>query len=118
MSTRATQERIAQLQARAHAQRLAAQLAILEVREQLVPVRSAVGMIGAAARVFSPRGSAGGTIAALAKLGVSHPWFASAVAAVAMRMLRRRPLALLLAAAAGAAAWWLFRPAGKPGDPE
>jgi len=110
MSRRATGEKIAELQARAHAQRLAAQLAILEAREELAPLRAAAGMIGAAARVLSPGGAVGGILGTLAKSGMRHPWLVSTAAGVALRLLRRRPIALLIAAAAGAAAWWLLRP--------
>ena len=116
MSTRDTQERIARLQASAHAQRLAAQLAIIEARDELAPLRSAAGLIRTVVRVFSPAGTAGGMIGTAARLGISHPWLGPAVAAAALRLLRRRPLAFLLAAAAGVTAWWLFRPSRSPGN--
>jgi hypothetical protein len=114
MNTLPAEERIAQLKAQAHAQRLAAQLAILEAREQLAPLRSAAAVIGVAARALSPAG-AGGAIGRLGRFGLGHPWLASTAIGLAWRLLRRRPLALLLAAAAGAAAWWLLRPAGSGG---
>ena len=103
------EERIAQLQARAQAQRLAAQLAILETREQLAPLRSTAGVIGAAARLLSAQRTGGGVVAGLTRLGISHPWLASAAVAAAVRGARRRPLPLALAAAVGAVAWWLLR---------
>ena len=62
MSRPDAEERIAQLQAQAHAQRLGAQLAILEAREQLAPVKSAVGVIGMVVRALSPSNAAGGSI--------------------------------------------------------
>jgi hypothetical protein len=108
------EERIAQLRARAQAERLATQLAILEAREQMAPLRSAAGVIGVAVRALSPGGS-GGAIGRLGRFGIDHPWLASTVAGLVWRLLRRRPLALLLAAAAGAAAWWLLRPPGQGG---
>lgn len=110
MTRPSSAERIAQLQAQAQAQRLSAQLAILEARDQLAPLRSAAGVIGAVVHALSPGGAAGGAIGKLAKLGVGHPWVVSSLGTVAFRLLLRRPLAMLLAAAAGAAAWWLFRP--------
>ncbi len=105
-------ERIELLQAQAQAQRVSAQLAILEARDQLAPLRSAAGVIGAAVHALS----AGGAIGKMAKFGVGHPWVISSLGTVAIRLLRRRPLALLLAAAAGAAAWWLFRPTAASAD--
>lgn len=108
MST--AEERIAQLQARAQAQRLAAQLAILEANEQLAPLRSAVGLVSAAVHVLQPRGPVAGALAGVTKFGIGHPWLVSMVAAAALRGLRRRPYAVLLALAAGAGAWWLLRP--------
>ena len=113
MSGPTADERIAQLLARGHAQRLAAGLAIYESRQQLAPLRSAVGLLGVAARVMSPGGDAAGVIGPAARLLVAHPWLGPALAASAMRLLRRRPFAFLLAAAAGAGAWWLLRPAAK-----
>ena len=119
MSRRATEEKIAELQARAHAQRLAAQLAILEARDELAPLRSAVGMIGAVARALAPRGAVGGVLGTLARSGVRHPWLVSTAAGIALRVLRRRPMAFLVAAAAGAAAWWLLRaPGAGSGEPK
>jgi hypothetical protein len=109
-------ERIAQLQAQGHAQRLAAQLAILEAREQLAPLSSAAGVIGAAVHALSPSGAAGGTIGRLARFGVGHPWVSSTVGTLAWRVLRGRPIALLVAAVTAAAAWWLLRPRGQSGD--
>jgi hypothetical protein len=106
---------IAQLQARAQAQRLGAQLAILETREQLAPLRTAAAVIGAAARALSPGGAVGGAVGALTRLGVGHPWVSSALAAAALRLVGRRPIAVLIAAATGAAAWWLLRPTAQPG---
>ena len=116
MSRRATEEKIAELQARAHAQRLAAQLAILEAREELAPLRSAARLLGAAAHALSPGGAAGGVLGTLAKSGVRHPWVVSTAAGLALRMLRRRPVAVLVAAAAGTAAWWLLRPPAEGGS--
>jgi hypothetical protein len=109
MSGQAAQERIAQLQARAQAQRLAAQLAMLEAHEQLAPLRNGYNMVRAAAGVLSPGRPAGNAIAALARFGSGHPWLASAVAAAAVRVARRRPLAIALAAGIVAVAWWLWR---------
>ena len=111
MSRPAVEERIAQLQAQAHAQRLAAQLAILEARDQLAPLKSAAGVIGMAVRALSPGGAAAGAVGKLTRFGIGHPWLMSTTATVAWRLLRRRPVALLIAAAAGAGAWWLLRPA-------
>lgn len=111
MSRLPVEERIAQLQAQAQAQRLAAQLAILQAREQLAPLKSAAGVIGMAVHALAPGGAAGGTIGTLAKFGIAHPWISSAAGTFAWRLARRRPLVMLLAAAAGAAAWWLLRPA-------
>jgi len=116
MSRFPAEERIAQLKAQAHAQRLAAQLAILEARDQLAPLKSAAGVIGMAVHALSPQGAAGGAIGRLARFGVGHPWISSTAATLAWRLLRRRPMALLMAAAAGAAAWWLFRPMARAGD--
>lgn len=110
MSHRAAEERIAQLQAQAHAQRLAAQLAILEARDQLAPLKSAAGVIGMAVHALSPGGTAAGAIGKLTRFGINHPWLASTTASLAWRLMRRRPVALLVAAAAGATAWWLLRP--------
>lgn len=117
MSRAAAEERIAQLQARAQAQRLAAQLAILEAREQLAPLRSAAGVIGAAAQALSPSGGRG-LVGLLAKLGLRHPSIAATLAVAGWRLARRRPLALLTAACAGAVAWWLFRPTSTRGAAE
>jgi len=110
------EERIAQLQAQAHAQRLAAQLAIFEARDQLAPLKSAAGVIGMAVHALSPKGAAGGTIGSLARFGIGHPWLSSTVTALAWRLVRRRPIAVLIAAATGAAAWWLFRPKARSTD--
>lgn len=119
MSGQGAEERIAQLQAQAHAQRLAAQLAIFEAREQLEPLKSAAGIVGMAVQALSPAGAAGGRIGRLARFGIGHPWISSTAATFAWRLLRRRPMALLIAAAAGAAAWRLLRPTAKPAtDPE
>jgi len=115
MNGRTAEERIAELQARAQAQRLAAQLAILEAREQLAPLRTAAAVIGAAARALSPGGAVGGTVGRLVKFGAGHPWIIPAVSAATLSLVRRRPIAVLLAAAAGAAAWWLLRPTARPG---
>ena len=57
MSRSATEDRIAHLQAQAHVQRLATQLAIFEAREQLAPLRSAAGVLSMAVRALSPGGS-------------------------------------------------------------
>jgi hypothetical protein len=113
MSGPAVEERIAQLQAQAQAQRLAAQLAIFEAKEQLAPLKSAAGVLGMAVHALSPGGAAGGTIGKLAKFGIGHPWVSSTLGTLAWRLVRRRPTALLIAAAAGAAAWWLFRPTAQ-----
>lgn len=110
------EERIAQLQAQGHAQRLATQLAIFEAREQLAPLASAAGVIGVAVHALSPSGAAGGAIGRLARFGVGHPWISSTVGTVAWRVLRRRPIALLAAAAAAAAAWWLLRSRAPSGE--
>jgi hypothetical protein len=119
MSGQGAEERIAQLQAQAHAQRLAAQLAIFEAREQLAPLKSAAGIVGMAVRALSPGGAAGGRIGRLARFGIGHPWISSTAATVAWRVLRMRPMALLIAAATGAAAWWLWRPTPPSAtDPE
>lgn len=115
MSLPAAEQRIAQLQALAHAQRLAAQLAIFEAREQLAPLKSAAGVIGAAAHALSPAGAAGGALGRLARFGIGHPWLSSTAGTVFWRLLRRRPFVLLVAAATGAAAWWLLRP--SPPEP-
>jgi hypothetical protein len=118
MSDRQAEERIAQLQARALAQRLAAQLAILEAREQLAPLRSAYGVVAAAGRLLSPQPSARGVIGALARFGLGHPVLTSTLAAASLRVATRRPLAIALATVIGAAAWWhLQRPSG-PGERE
>ncbi len=110
MIDRLAEERIAQLQARAHAQRLAAQLAMLEAREQMAPLRSAYGVISAAARMLSPKQPARSVAGALTRFGLDHPWLSSALAAAAVRTVRRWPLAVALGAGIGAAAWWLLRP--------
>ncbi len=111
--------RIAQLKAEAHAQRLAAQLAIFEAREQLAPLKSAAGMVGMAVRALSPQGAAGSAIGRFARFGIGHPWISSTAATFAWRLLRRRPVVVLVAAAAGATAWWLLRPtAGDGSGPE
>lgn len=116
MNGRSAEERIAHLQARAQAQRLAAQLAMLEAREQLAPLRTAALVIGAAARALSPAGAAGGAAGRLMRFGIGHPWVSSAVAAGVLRVVKGRLIALLLAAAAGAAVWWLQRPASETRD--
>jgi hypothetical protein len=113
MNGPAAEERIAQLQARAQAERLATQLAIHEAREELAPLRSAAGVIGAAARALSAGATAGGIASTLAKTGMRYPWVASIAAGAALKVLRRRPITLLIAAAAGAAAWWLLRPPAR-----
>jgi hypothetical protein len=118
MSRRATEDRIAHLQAQAHAQRLAAQLAIFEAREQLAPLRSAAGVLSMAVRALSPGGAAGGTIGRLARFGVGHPWLSSTVGTLAWRLFRRRPIALLAAVVAGAAAWWVLRAPDREGAAE
>lgn len=118
MSRPAAGERIAQLQAQAHAQRLAVQLAIFEARSELAPLKSAAAVIGVAVRALAPGGAAGGAIGRLARFGIGHPWVSSTIGTLAWRLLRRRPLALLVAAAAGAAAWWLLRPSVRPADAE
>ena len=112
------EERIAQLQAQANAQRLAAQLAILEARDQLAPLKSAAGVIGMALHALAPGGAAGRPIVKLARFGIGHPWVSSTIGALAWRLVRRRPIALLVAAAAGAAAWWLLRKSARSDAPE
>jgi hypothetical protein len=116
MNTPPAEERIAQLLARARAERLATELAIYEAREQLAPLRSAAGIFNRAAGVLSAKGTAGRLISAGSRYLVGHPWLVPAVAGAGLRLLRRRPVALLLALGAGAVAWWLFRPAGQPED--
>jgi len=116
MSMQRHEERIAQLLANAEVQRLAAELAIYEAREQLAPLRSAAGVLGVTARALAPSVATGRVIEAAARFVVGHPWLGSALAAGAMRLLRRRPLALLLAGATAAAAWWLLRPEPRPAD--
>jgi hypothetical protein len=111
VSRPAVEERIAQLQAQAQAQRLAAQLAIFEARDQLAPLKSAAGVIGMAVHALSPGGTAAGAVGKLTRFGIGHPWLTSTAAGLAWRLLRGRPMALLIAAAAGGAAWWLLRPA-------
>lgn len=107
MSDRQAEERIAQLLARAQAQRLAAQLAIIEAQEQLAPLRSGMHMVRAVAGAFAPGRAADGVVSALAKFGLGHPWLVSAVGAAVLRAALRRPLALVLAVAVGAAVRWL-----------
>ncbi len=109
MSEQTPAERIAQLQARGQAQRLAAQLAILEAREQLAPLRSAYSAVGAAARLLSPGRPASNVLGAWVRFGISHPWLSSVISAAALRTARRRPLPLALAVGIGALAWWLMR---------
>jgi hypothetical protein len=116
MNGHSAEERIAQLQARGQAQRLAAQLAMLDAREQLAPLRTAAAVIGVAARALSPSGAAGGAAGRLMRFGIGHPWVSSAVAAGVLRVVKGRLIALLLAAAAGAAVWWLRRPASEMPD--
>jgi hypothetical protein len=116
MNGHSAEERIAQLQARGQAQRLAAQLAMLDAREQLAPLRTAAAVIGVAARALSPSGAAGGAAGRLLRFGIGHPWVSSAVAAGVLRVVKGRLIALLLAAAAGAAVWWLRRPASEMPD--
>jgi hypothetical protein len=118
MNGHSAEERIAQLQARGQAQRLAAQLAMLDAREQLAPLRTAAAVIGVAARALSPSGAAGGAAGRLMRFGIGHPWVSSAVAAGVLRVVKGRLIALLLAAAAGAAVWWLRRPASEMPDPQ
>jgi hypothetical protein len=109
MSRQDAEQRIALLQARGHAQRLSAQLALLEAGEQLAPLRTVARVLGGTARAFAP-GKAGGSVAGwLGRAGRDHPWLTSVLAAGALRWLRRSPLALVLAAAGAGAAWWLLR---------
>jgi hypothetical protein len=110
------EERIAQLRARGQAQRLAAQLALLEAREQLAPLRSTLGAVRGVARIFSGRSGAGGTLGAAARFGIAHPSLLLTVGGIAWRALRRRPVGLLLAVGLGAVAWWLLRPAPARSD--
>ncbi len=116
MNGHSAEERIAQLQARAQAQRLAAQLALLDAREQLAPLRTAAVVIGVAARALSSSAGAGGAAGRLMRFGIGHPWVSSAVAAGVLRVVKGRLIALLLAAAAGAAVWWLRRPMSELPD--
>ena len=88
MSRPAVEERIAQLQAQAHAQRLAAQLAIFEARDQLAPLKSAAGVIGMAVHALSPGGTAAGAVGKLTRFGIGHPWLTSTAAGLAWRLLR------------------------------
>jgi hypothetical protein len=112
------EERIALLQARGQGQRLAAQLALLEAREQLAPLRSAAGTVAAAARLFSPGSSIGEGLRSLVRVGLGRPQLVLPVATLAWGLLRRRPFAVAIAAAAGTLAWWLFRgPAGEGSRP-
>jgi hypothetical protein len=112
------EERIALLQARGQSQRLAAQLALLEAREQLAPLRSAAGTLTAAARLFSPGSSVGEALRSLVRVGLGRPQLVLPVATLAWGLLRRRPFAVAIAAAAGTLAWWLFRrPAGEGARP-
>lgn len=110
MSRQDAEQRIALLQARGHAQRLSAQLALLEAGEQLAPLRTVARMLGGSARAFAP-GRTGGSVAGwLSRAGRDHPWLTSVLVAGALRWLRRSPLVLVLAAAGAGAAWWLLRP--------
>jgi hypothetical protein len=103
------EERIALLLARGHSQRLAAQLALLDAREQLAPLRTAATTLSAAAGLFSSRSSVGGALRSLAGFAIGKPQLVLPIVTLAWSLLRRRPLALTLAAAAAAAAWWLLR---------
>jgi len=102
-------ERIALLQARAHSERLAAQLALLDAREQTASLRSAAGTVLSLVRLFSAESKLGSVLRSLARLGLGRPQLLLPAATLAWGALRRRPLALLLAIAAGATAWWLLR---------
>lgn len=116
MSWQDREERIALLQARAEAQRLSAQFALLESRRQLSPLRAAAGVMGLAAKALSPGRPAGNAASALARFGAARPWLTSTVAGLAWRLLRRHPLSFGLALLGGAVAWWLLRPqAGSAG---
>jgi hypothetical protein len=110
MSRPPAEERIALLQARGEAQRLSAQLAVLETKQQLTPLRAAAGVVGLAAKSLSPGQPAGNAVSALAKFGVGRPWLMSALSSLALQLLRRHPLIFGLALAGGAVAWWLLRP--------
>lgn len=110
MSRPPSDERIALLQARGEAQRLSAQLAVLEARNQFTPLRAAAGVVGLAAKSLSPGQPAGNAVSALAKFGAGRPWLMSALSSLALRLLRRHPLTFGLALAGGAVAWWLLRP--------
>lgn len=109
-----SEERIALLQARGHSERLAAQLALLEAREQLAPLQSAAGTVAAVARLFSPHSSIGEALRSLVRVGLGRPQLVLPLATLAWGLLRRRPFAVAIVAAAGAVAWWLFR--GPPAE--
>jgi len=109
MNQPSAEDRIALLQARAHRERLAAQLALLDVRDQTAPLRSAAGTVMALTRLFRADSTLGSVLQSLARLGIGRPQLVLPAATLAWGALRRRPLAVLLAAAAGIAAWWLFR---------
>lgn len=117
MSWQDREERIGLLQARAEAQRMSAQLALLESRRQLSPLRAAAGVVGLAAKALSPGRPAGNGASALARLGAARPWLTSTVASLAWRLLRRHPLSFGLALLGGAVAWWLLRPPADRADP-
>jgi len=119
MSRAGADERIALLQARAHRERLAAQLALLDVREQTAPLRSAAGTVLSLTRLFGAESTLGSALRSLARLGLGRPQLLLPAATLAWSVLRRRPYTLLLAVAAGAAAWWLLRrePAARRDPP-
>lgn len=110
MNDRRREDRIALLLAQGQAQRLGAQLAILEAHDQLSPLRSVATALRAVARMVGPGRTPSSVAGMVAKFSLGHPWIVSLAAPIVMRLLRRRPLALAVAAAAGVAAWWLLRP--------
>lgn len=117
MSWQDREERIALLQARAEAQRLSAQFALVESRRQLSPLRAAAGVVGLAAKALSRGRPDGNAASALARFGAARPWLTSTVASLGWRLLRRHPLSFGLALLAGAVAWWLLRPQAGSADP-
>lgn len=118
MNDHRPEDRIALLLAQGQAQRLGAQLAMLEAREQLAPLRAVATTLGAIVGIARSGPTRSSLAGMAAKLTLGHPWLVSVAASVVLRLLRRRPLALAAAAAAGIAAWWLLRPARDGVPPE